>query len=638
MRMMISGLAIACGLLAAGAGETRAVDLLTAGQAKARIVLPAEPTPTEQFAAEELGKYLAEISGAKLPVGTEPSPGDGPRILIGATSPAKPLIRPLAEKDPEAFRVQTLNGDLLLAGATDRATLYAVYDFLEEELGCRWLGPGPDWETVPKRPSIEVPDVDRVESPAMKYRFLRMTTTSSSPWAKHCLSWAVKQKINIASGWPPEELAEPIARRGGFRAWMGPHLLIPNALPPEEHFQQHPEWYALVDGRRRMLKKHRTQLCTTNPEVVRKVAEAVGQTFDARPEMDFIGMGQADGTAFCECPDCTALDSGEIWKNDSRQRPVITRRWLSFVNAVARRLAETHPGKKVYTLAYHQTFRPPDPEVIRPAANVMIQVVNSRPNYVCFVHRFEKESCPHHEAFREGLAGWLGMTPAGVLIYEYDPHSTFCAMPYPAAHKFVDDIRYLHRQGVVGYEGQSTTGIWGTYGINHYAIAKTTWDPSVDAETLVRDYCDHAFGAASAPMQRFVETIEEGLASADHITDGIWTYMTADVMAAARRHLDEAHAKADTEAVKRRLRAYEVGFHYGELGSQAWRTAQKALAERDAEGLAKAIGLAAEAARYCDREQAKDPHYAAAPGKLTKVHLRRWRAALEKLRKTSGGE
>jgi len=633
MRIVICGLSLALAVVFLEVRSVEAATIVADGRPTARIVLPAQPTATERFAAEELAGYLARISGATLPVEAEPSGEDLPRILVGRVEPAKEEIEKLSAVDPEAFVVRSLGQDLMLAGATDRATLYAVYDFLEHELGCRWLGPGPDWETVPRRATIELPEVGRRQSPAMKYRFLRMTTTQSGTWNEHALSWAVKEKINIASGWPPPELPEPIAIRGGFRAWMGPHLLIPNTLPPEEHFAEHPEWYALVGGRRRMLPNDRTQLCTTNPEVVEIVARRLGEVFDGRSEMDFIAMGQADGTAFCECERCTALDSGEIWTSGSTERPVITRRWLSFVNAVARRLSETHPGKKVYTLAYHQTFRPPDPAVIRPEPNVMIQVVNSRPNYVCFVHRFEADGCPRHEAFRNGLDQWLSVTPAGVMVYEYDPHSTFCAMPYPAACKFIDDIRYLARRGVIGYEGQSAPSIWGTYGINHYVIAKTTWDPNVDAERLVSDYCEHAFGEAAVPMMRFFNVIDRALVAADHITDGIWTYMTADVMASARRHLDEAHALAHDPGVKRRLRACEIGFHYGELGSQAWRTAQEAIARKDADQLAGAIDLARQAARYCDREQEKEPHYAAAPGKLITVHVRQWQQQLDKLRK-----
>ena len=341
-----------------------------------------------------------------------------------------------------------------------------------------------------------------------------------------------------------------------------------------------------------------------------------------------MGMGQADGTNFCECDACTALDTGEIW---DRGKPVITERWLSFVNAVARELQQTHPGKDVYTLAYHQTFRPPDPDTIRPEPNVMIQVVNSRPNYVCFVHRFEDETCPRHVKFRKGLESWVDMTPAGVMVYEYVPHSTFCSMPYPAPRKFVADIKYLNGIGVVGYEGQSAPSQWGTYGIALYAIAKTTWDPSIDADDLVRDYCDHAFHEASEPMQRFVATIERGLEAADHVTDGVWTYMTPGVMAEARAHLDAAHEAAESEIVKKRLRCYEVSFRYGEMAGEAWRKAQLARTRKDSQLLQEAITLAEEACVYVADEEEAAPHHAAHPGKLTGVHLKGWKQALEQM-------
>jgi hypothetical protein len=268
----------------------------------------------------------------------------------------------------------------------------------------------------------------------------------------------------------------------------------------------------------------------------------------------------------------------------------------------------------------------------------MIQVVNSRPNYVCFVHRFQKEDCPHHVKFRQGLEQWAAITPAGVMVYEYTPHSTFCSMPFPAPHKFAEDISYLHRVGVVGYEGQSTPRIWGTYGITLYTIAKATWDPELDADDLVRDYCNHAFYEASGPLQRFIATIEAGLEAADHITEGIWTYMTPEVMAEARGHLDAAHAAAESDVVRKRLRCIEVGFRYGEMGSEAWRKAQQALADGDAALLREAIDLAEAAAKYCLDEQAKEPHYAALPGKLTSVYAEAWRRALEKIEAGAKGE
>ncbi len=355
--------------------------------------------------------------------------------------------------------------------------------------------------------------------------------------------------------------------------------------------------------------------------------------FVARPEVDFMGLGQGDGTAFCQCAECTALDTGELWPS-SRELPVITERWLSFCNEVARKLQVTHPGKSIYTLAYHQTFRPPDPATFRIEPNVMVQVVNSRPNYVCFVHRFEAEDCPHHAKFREGIEQWVSMAPGGVMVYEYTPHSTFCSMPYPAPYKFVDDIAYLGRIGVVGYQGQSVPKLWGTYGINYYAIAKATWDPSIDADALVQDYCDHAFGPASEPMQAFMRTVDEALVAADHITDGIWTWMTPEVMAEAREHLDAAHAAAAgaDAKVQERLRTWEISFRYGEIGSEAWRTAQRGIAESDPAALERAIALVDEAVDYINAQNKIEPHYAAAPGKLVRVHRVQWERALQRMR------
>ena len=273
--------------------------------------------------------------------------------------------------------------------------------------------------------------------------------------------------------------------------------------------------------------------------------------FDARPDLEFLPLGAADKLAFCECDTCTALDTGEIWPLPGWEFPVITERWLTFVNEVACRLQETHPGKKIYTLAYHQTFRPPDPGVIIPESNVIIEVDNSRPNYVCYVHRLENGDCAKHVDFCQGLEDWAAITSGGVMGAECVPHSTFCAMPYPAPHKLIDDIKYLDRVGAIGFEAQSFTDIWGTYGVTVYAIAKATWDSSVDADALVEDYCDSAFHEASEPMQRFIETLEVGLVEADHITEGIWSYMTPEVMGEARVHLDAAHQTTTSPTVER---------------------------------------------------------------------------------------
>jgi len=347
-----------------GSGE--AMQITDNSEPVATIVVPTEPSPAEEFAASELQSYIEKISGAKLAIVGELQASEAPRrLFVGASSRAGAPLAYLKDFDPESFVVRTVNDDLLLVGGCGRGTLYAVYDFLEQELGCRWLAPGPDWEEVPQQPTVELGQINRVEHPGLKYRHMPMTLAGEpDTWPGQCMSWAVKQRSNIGRQERPE--------LGGFRAPTLTHTTW--GLPKADHyFTEHPEWFALIDGKRQN-RGAGTQVCTTNPDVIEIVAESLGNIFDENPDAEFLSLGQADGVAFCECERCRALDTGEIWPYHNRNLPVITERWLTFVNAVARKLQVTHPGKKLFTLAYHQTFRPPDPQVIKPEPNVMIEV------------------------------------------------------------------------------------------------------------------------------------------------------------------------------------------------------------------------------------------------------------------------
>ena len=73
------------GLLFAQAAELRAADafLVENGQPRAEIVIAQKPQRSVRVAAQDLQTYLEKISGAKLPIVTEPS-GDGvAKLFLG---------------------------------------------------------------------------------------------------------------------------------------------------------------------------------------------------------------------------------------------------------------------------------------------------------------------------------------------------------------------------------------------------------------------------------------------------------------------------------------------------------------------------------------------------------------------------
>jgi len=71
--------------------------------------------------------------------------------------------------------------------------------------------------------------------------------------------------------------------------------------------EEHPEYYSLIGGERRAV-----QICLTNPEVVRIVAENVKKHLREKPGIDILSVSQQDGFGgACECSECKALDEKE---------------------------------------------------------------------------------------------------------------------------------------------------------------------------------------------------------------------------------------------------------------------------------------------------------------------------------------
>lgn len=591
---------------AANSFAVDAIEIAEGKSALAEIVIPDQAGPAEKYAAQELLDFLHRISGAQFAIVPESKSLNRSRFCVGRTRVSEPVRDGLRNADVDTFVVRSTDRGIVLAGVSDRATLYAVYDLLERELGCRWPAPGKAWEEVPQRKRIVLKPVTRIERPAMKYRYERMTfLPTSGAWEKECLVWAVRQRINIGYDWPTNAAAaESLGAYGGFRGYMWPHSL-PHLADIEKLYREHREWFALVNGKRVLGQPKNANLCTSNPEVISFMANLLSESFALQPQAEFLPLGPGDGTAFCQCDRCRALDTGGNWSHSGVTMPALGDRWLTFVNAVADKIAVTNPGRKIYTLAYHQTFSPP--LKTRPRPNVMIQVVNSRPEGVCFVHEVATPGCANNSLFLQNFKGWSSITPGGMMAYQYMPHSTFCLMPLPAPDKFVADIRRLSDAGCVGYEGQSGFRTFGLFGITLYAAAKAMWNPQINPGELLKDYCDSAFHESSKPMQSFFRTLAGGQKAADHTHTGIWTALPPDILKRARADMDKALSRARQEKVRRRLAALDAHFKYAEEGCRAYRLAEEAVQKHDSQLLDQAATLARQAESKLQAAQQADP-------------------------------
>ena len=137
------------------------VALVSDGKALAVIVTPERPTRVVAYAAEELARHVGKACGVRLEVVTENIAKEGVRIHLGPCRGSGIEVSKLA---PEAFVLRVTESAVFIAGndgggdpldaSTSAGTLWGVYEWLDRNLGVRWLWPGELGTHVPKTKTV----------------------------------------------------------------------------------------------------------------------------------------------------------------------------------------------------------------------------------------------------------------------------------------------------------------------------------------------------------------------------------------------------------------------------------------------------------------------------------------------------
>ena len=102
------------------------------------IVTAVNAAEAERFAAEELRSYLSRISGRTFEIRTAPGP-DIPAIFVGRDACISAGLVPDPDLTDDGFVIDCDDRRLCITGIHPRGTLYGVYAFLEDCLGCRFF-------------------------------------------------------------------------------------------------------------------------------------------------------------------------------------------------------------------------------------------------------------------------------------------------------------------------------------------------------------------------------------------------------------------------------------------------------------------------------------------------------------------
>lgn len=479
-------------------------------------------------------------------------------IVLGSCETQRRLAPEIdfAKLGDEGFAIKTVGRHLVIAGGRLRGTMYGVYTFLEDILGCRWYTSAVS--KIPEKPTIRFGSLDITETPDFEYREPYYTDAWNA-------DWAARNKVN---GNRPN-LDEA---RGGKIAYNRFCHTFDELVPVPKYFDTHPEYYSLDANGKRVGGQYTGQLCLTNPDVLKIVTETVIKWIDENPESRIVSVTQNDNANYCHCEKCAAVDAEEGSPSGAM---------LRFVNAVADEVAKKYPDHLIDTFAYWYTEKPS--KITKPRPNVRVRLC---PIYNCQYHPYEDPNCPRNKEFMERLKGWHEKTGDALYIWHYNTSFAHYMLPLPDLDELAADVPMYKQHGVVGVFFQGTySGGSGPYGgagfmddLKQFLLAKLAWDTNVDAKKVQQDFLEGYFGAAAKPIAQYLELLQDQVRGKDVHGDVFTTldsiaFMTDPVLARCNELLDEAEKLAANPDELRRVKHVRLAPRSIEVYRQARKAA-----------------------------------------------------------------
>ncbi len=405
------------------------------------------------------------------------------------------------------YAIRSERERLLLIGATELGASHAAFAFLEH-LGCRWFFPAKAWEVVPRQEElatrIDMSDRPRILARRIWYGygcFSDKGHPQGGSAQKDYDSWARHNRM-----------ASSFRVRAGH-AWE--NLILGN----RKVFEQHPEYLALVKG-----KRTGPQLCVSRPEVRKMALEYALDYFRKHPNEEMVSMETSDGSDHCECGDCAKLGS-------------ISERAFGLANEVAMSVGKTYPGKQVGHLAYNDHCEPPSFQL---EPNVYVQLtagfIRGRYTHQELIDVWAKKT--RNLGFYEYFSVWL---------WDFDklPGGNGANIA-----RTKNMIRRYATAGATSVDAESGNN-WGPHGRGYYIANRLLWNPEADVEAYLDDFYDKAFGRGARAMKRYYERLapeNEPLLSRSLVGEAL-----RDIQEASRLTQDRLDIQARLDQLKHYL-------------------------------------------------------------------------------------
>jgi hypothetical protein len=509
--------------------------LVKNGQAVFTIVVPANAKATEQKAAELLQSTVKKMAHCDLRIIKTDKSNLKNTIYIAASASEPPAgLKKHFSKDFDAkknaliddgFLISVRPDNILILSGGKKGAYYAVVHLLEKYFGCRMYAPNA--EVIPQKTTIVLPVLCEMDKPVNAMRIVNGTLTAQHEAYR---DW---QRLNNHV----DEFA-----RGYYVHTF--NRLVPWAI----HFETHPEYFALMNGKRLI-----DQLCLTNPAVFELTIKKLKEEMAKQPEQKLWSVSQDDNFSYCQCDQCAKITADE----GSAAGPII-----HFVNKVAAQF----PDKTISTLAYQYSRKAP--KYVKPADNVQIML--------CTIELSRSKDIandPGSISFLKDITDW-GKICKNIYLWDYTVNFSHHITPFPNLHTLQPNIQFFTRNGANAHFQQTNAAIGHEFSeLKAYLIARLLWNPKVNADSVVSDFLNGYYGSAGVFIQHYINHLTreikktgESLDIYGHPLTHAKTFLSADNMVHYNRYFDEAEkAVAAHPVLLQRVKVCRLPIQYATM-------------------------------------------------------------------------
>jgi hypothetical protein len=535
--------------------EARDLVLVKNGEPQAVIVLSKKPTRSAQMGAYELQHNIKLITGAEIPI-TDSTENDGKvQIFVGESNATKNMGYRSADFKGETSLVNFRNDYIILIGNDSpdyqkvdykkpntfppikyslKGSLYAVYDFLENQCGFHFYDLGELGTVYSKRKTLSVKVADKkYTSPLSAFRYVHRDDRRYSKFKysrREDALWKLRWRMNVMYGLTNHNFYSIYYRYWGIPKWGAERKDVVDLF-----VKKSPEYFAAgYKGKsypRDPLMRagygndpdFPPTVCFSNLNVAEYYAkEAVTYSnggnviggfknfrgkepttktlLPKMPDSPYlypIEPGDTGGT--CECSICTSrfLDQPENERFANLK--------FQLVANTAKKAAALKPGTGISTLAYINSLY--YPKGVKLPENVSVQLCLT---IYSWWHPGIKKV--QENIYKEWVKKEAKRRPLTLWTYIFSPHwdmkrhfhqKYFFPAVYP--WKTGEMFKNFTKDGIKGW----FTEVEMQYNsLEAYVAAKICYDPSLDPNQIIDDYFSNYYGDAGKPLKEFYREIE----------------------------------------------------------------------------------------------------------------------------------